>query len=130
MATTILTPTDQHKVSAHDGLWMSAKDAETVTGWTLKPEGMCRDELCVPLPASAVKGSEVDVEAFWQKLGGPVIASEEGDVWALGAPADERNAALEGLQAPDFTLPDIDGTPRTLSELRGKKVFLATWASW
>jgi len=130
MATTILTPTDQHKVSAHDGLWMSAKDAETVTGWTLKPEGMCRDDLCVPLPASAVKGGEVDVEAFWQKLGGPVIANEEGDVWALGAPADERDAALEGLQAPDFTLPDIDGTPRTLSELRGKKVFLATWASW
>ena len=130
MATTILTPTDEHKVSAHDGLWMSAKDAETVTGWTLKPEGMCRDDLCVPLPASAVKGGEVDVEAFWRKLGGPVIASQEGDVWALGATADERNAALEGLQAPDFTLPDIDGMPRTLSELRGKKVFLATWASW
>ena len=48
----------------------------------------------------------------------------------LGAPADERNAALEGLRAPDFTLPDIDGKPRRLSELRGKKVFLATWASW
>ena len=109
---------------------MSAADAEKVTGWTLKPEGMCRDELCVPLPAAAVKGSEVDVEAFWQKLGGPVIASEERDVWALGAPADERNAALEGLEAPDFTLPDVDGKPRTLSELRGKKVFLATWASW
>ena len=99
-------------------------------GWTLKPEGMCRDERCVPLPPTAVKGGEVDVEAFWKKLGGPVIASEEGDVWALGAPADERNAALEDLHAPDFTLPDIDGTPRTLSELRGKKVFLATWASW
>ena len=98
MATTILTPTDDHKVSTHDGLWMSAKDAETVTGWTLKPEGMCRDERCVPLPPTAVKGGEVDVEAFWKKLGGPVIASEEGDVWALGAPADERNAALEDLQ--------------------------------
>ena len=49
---------------------------------------------------------------------------------AMGAPADERNAALEGLEAPDFTLPDLDGVPRTLSELRGKKVFLATWASW
>ena len=128
--TTVLTPTDEYKVSTHDGLWMSAADAERVTGWTLKPEGMCRDERCVPLPATAVKGGDVDVEAFWQKLGGPVIASEEGDVWALGAPADERNAALEGLQAPDFTLPDVDGKPRTLSELRGKKVFLATWASW
>ena len=127
---TILTPTAEYKVSARDGLWMSAADAEKVTGWTLKPEGMCRDERCVPLPAAAVKGSDVDVEAFWQKLGGPVIASQDGDVWARGAPADERNAALEGLQAPDFTLPDVDGTPRTLSQLRGKKVFLATWASW
>ena len=130
MPTVILTPTAEHNVSTRDGLWMSAGDAEKLTGWTLKPQGMCRDERCVPLPASAAKGREVDVEAFWQKLSGPVIASEEGDVWALGAPADERNAALEGLQAPDFTLPDVDGTPRTLSQLRGKKIFMATWASW
>lgn len=128
--TKILTPTAEHEVAARDGLWMSPVDAEKVTGWSLKPEGMCRAELCVPLPASAVGVNEVDVQAFWRKLGGPVVASEARDVWALGAPADERNAALEGLQAPDFTLPDVDGTPRSLSELRGKKVFLATWASW
>ena len=128
--TTILTPTDEYSVAARDGLWMSAADAEKVTGWTLKPEGMCRAELCVPLPAAAVKGKDVDVAAFWTKLGGPVVAAEDGEVWALGAPADERNAVLEGLVAPDFTLPDLDGKPHTLSQLRGKKVFLATWASW
>ena len=128
--TTILTPLAEFDVAARDGLWMSPVDAEKVTGWSLKPEGMCRDFLCVPLPAAAVKGSDVDVEAFWRRLGGPVVASQDGDAWALGAPADERNAALEGLQAPDFTLADVDGKPRTLSELRGKKVFLATWASW
>jgi hypothetical protein len=128
--TKILTPTAEHEVAAHDGLWMSPADAERTTSWTLKPEGMCRAELCVPLPASAVKANEVDLEAFWQKLGGPVIASDARDVWALGAPADERNLALEGLTAPDFTLPDVDGVPRTLSALRGKKVFMATWASW
>jgi hypothetical protein len=128
--TTILTPTAEYRVETRDGLWMSAADAEKVTGWTLKPEGMCRAELCVPLPAAAVKGKDVDVAAFWTKLGGPVVAAETGEVWALGVPADERNAALEGLEAPDFTLPDVDGTPRTLSQLRGKKVFLATWASW
>jgi hypothetical protein len=128
--TTILTPTDEHVVDARDGLWMSPADAERATGWTLKPEGMCRGEACVPLPAAAVRANEVDVAAFWGRLGGPVIASDGKDVWALGAPADERNAALEGLEAPDFTLPDIDGKPRTLSELRGRKVFLATWASW
>jgi hypothetical protein len=128
--TVVLTPTDAFDVKARDGLWMTAADAERVTGWTLKPEGMCRAELCVPMPASAVRGSEVDVAAFWTKLGGPVVAGDSRDVWALGAPAQERNAALEGLQAPDFTLPDVDGVPRSLSQLRGKKVFLATWASW
>jgi hypothetical protein len=128
--TVILTPTGEHKVSAQDGLWMTAADAAKATGWTLKPEGMCLAERCVPLPTAAVKGDRVDVAAFWTKLGGPVVAAENGEVWALGAPADERNTALEGLEAPDFTLPDVDGTPRTLSQLRGKKVFLATWASW
>ncbi|NQW50512.1 MAG: hypothetical protein HQ465_04645 [Rhodospirillales bacterium] len=128
--TKILMPTVEHDVAAHDGLWMSPVDAERVTGWALKPEGMCRDDLCVPLPASALGPNEVDLQAFWKKLGGPVIASEARDVWALGAPAEERNAALEGLEAPDFTLPDVDGVPRSLSQLRGRKVFLATWASW
>ena len=128
--TTILTPTAEQVVAAHDGLWMSPADAEKVTGWTLKPEGMCRADACVPLPAAALKPNEVDVAAFWRKLGGPAIASDDGSVWALGAPADERNAQLEGLEAPDFTLPDLDGRPRKLSDLRGRKVFLATWASW
>jgi hypothetical protein len=128
--TTILTPTAEHTVAARDGLWMSPTDAEKATGWTLKPEGMCRADACVPLAASAVGTNQVDVGAFWKKLGGPVVASDRKDVWALGAPADERNAALQGLEAPDFTLPDVDGRLRTLSELRGRKVFLATWASW
>ncbi len=53
-----------------------------------------------------------------------------GETWVLGAGAQQRNDALAGLTAPDFTLPDLAGTPHTLSALRGKKVFLCTWASW
>ncbi len=126
----ILSETGEHRVAAADGLWLSAAEAERATGWTLKPEGMCRDEACVPLPASEARDGKVDVVAFWQRLGHPVLHDEARETWVLGIGADARNAALAGLDAPDFTLPDLDGVPHTLSALRGRKVFLATWASW
>ncbi len=124
---TVLSEQGEMTLSATNGLWLSAEDAERATGWTLKPEGMCRDELCVPLP---VRDRRVDVAAFWRLLGRPVVSDTAGETWVLGAGAEQRNNALAGLMAPDFTLPDPDGVPRTLSSLRGNKVFLCTWASW
>lgn len=35
-----------------------------------------------------------------------------------------------GYEAADFTLPDLNGTPHRLSDLRGKVVFLNLWATW
>jgi peroxiredoxin len=35
-----------------------------------------------------------------------------------------------GAKAIDFTLPDLDGKPHTLSSMRGKVVFLNIWATW
>jgi hypothetical protein len=128
--TTILTETGEVAVDGSDGLWLAAADVERATGWTLKPEGMCRDDACVPLGKEAQRAGRVDLAAFWRRLGAPVLADARREVWVLGTAADERNARLAGLAAPDFTLPDFAGKPHTLSELRGKKVFLCTWASW
>lgn len=117
-------------VAATDGLRVSPADAEAVTGWTLKPEGMCRNELCVPLTGDGRRNDSVDLAAFWRALGHPVVSDNPGAVWVLGTAAESRTNALAGLEAPDFTLPDLAGVPHRLSELRGKKVFLTTWASW
>jgi hypothetical protein len=91
---------------------------------------MCQADLCVPLPKDAVRDDRVDIAAFWRLLGNPVVHDTADETWVLGTGADQRNAALAGLMAPDFTLPDLAGVPHTLSALRGNKVFLCTWASW
>ena len=127
---TVLSDAGECVVDASEGLGVGAADAERLTGWTLKPEGMCRGDICVPLREGMRRGDRILLPAFWRALGNPVVHDAREEVWVLGAGADERNAQLAGVTAPDFTLPDLAGTPHTLSALRGKKVLLCTWASW
>jgi len=42
----------------------------------------------------------------------------------------QLSPVLPPLTAPDFMLPDIDGTEHRLSEFHGKVVMLNFWASW
>jgi peroxiredoxin len=37
---------------------------------------------------------------------------------------------MTSLEAPDFTLPDLEGALHSLSDHRGKKRLLIAWASW
>ena len=45
-------------------------------------------------------------------------------------PSAQNSALAPGMEAPDFTLPDVNGKPFTLSSLRGKYVLVDFWASW
>lgn len=135
---TLLNEQEQLEVtpvrSTDTGLWLAREDLARATGFELKPEGFCKEEICVPVPrigTALVDGSgAVDVAAFWRHLGQPVVHDEARTTWVLGVGARARAAALETFEAPDFRLPDLDGRMHALSEQRGKKVLLATWASW
>lgn len=125
----VLTENGECELDGPQGLRMTPDELERATGWTLKPEGLCRGEVCVPMPGAQREG-RIDAAAFWRKLGHPIFSDQAGETWVLGTGAEARKEALCSLEAPDFELPDVNGVVRRLSSLRGKKVFLATWASW
>lgn len=99
-------------------LWLSQAEFKNLTGLS--------DDSFV----SNLNGDEINLSKYSQQHSKPLLHNEAQDAWALGASAQERGAALKSLQAPDFTLADLDGKPHSLSDYRGKKIFLATWASW
>lgn len=77
-------------------------------------------------PASA----EVALEDAAQRLDRPLAVDLEEGVAFLGVSARARAERLLSLEAPDFTLPDLEGRPHTLAAHRGKKVLLVAYASW
>jgi hypothetical protein len=121
-------------IAQGDDLWLDAPAIEAATGWQWKPEGLCHGEVCVPLPreggAALVREGRLNLAAIWRRSGRPVVHDQAARTWVLGTGAAERGAALATLQAPDFELPDLGGQLHRLSDYRGHKVFLATWASW
>jgi len=108
-----------------EGLELDVAEFERRTGWEIKPEGACKGDLCVPLPAPDER--LFDVRVLAERLGMPLVEDEAAGLWALGP---ESGRVLATVAAPDFTLPDWRGDPYTLSGLRGQKVLVVAWAPW
>jgi hypothetical protein len=109
-------------------LRVGADEFAARTGWVAKPEGLCKGPMCVPLP-EPYDGGDLDLTVVAQRLGMPIVPDQANGEWALG-PATVGGHALESADAPDLTLPDLDGNPFELRSLRGKKVVAFAWASW
>src|SRR5437763_16789009 len=97
-------------------------DLERRTGWSIKPEGACRENQCVPLR------EPFDVRDLAQRLGMPLIEDQKHGLWAMGPQAGPQ--ALTSAELPDIVLPDRHGNDFSLRSLRGTKVFMIAWASW
>jgi peroxiredoxin len=111
---------------------VDAGELAAATGWAIKPQGLCRGDVCVPLLGRAVEAEDgqVDLVQWAAALGYALAVDTENSAVALAPPAHEGAALEVGSAAPDVELPDLDGNPHSLSELAGRKRVLVTWASW
>lgn len=85
-------------------------------------------ELCVPLQFGNDEKGAVEI-------GDVVYACPAHIAEPFGFEIYEVSAnSLEVVQpadlSPEFTLPDLEGTPKHLKDFRGKKTLLYVWGSW
>jgi hypothetical protein len=99
------------------------------SGWHLRPEGLCRDDVCVPVTSSLLRHGKLDLPRVAEALGMPLVHDDQGAAWALG-PAAGKPVLSADARAPDLVLPDVYGRPFALGSLRKRKVLLLAWASW
>lgn len=132
------TITLQEVLADPNDLWVPTTDLLSVNGFELKPEGACLDEICVPVKRGdaanqLISRSDKDwfnVSELARRLRQPVAADHDHNVWSLG-PIPASRARFENEHvAPEFALNDVDGNTVRLSDFKGKKVMLLTWASW
>jgi hypothetical protein len=134
-ATDVSTPTP---AMPSNDLWITDGELTRATGFEVKPQGVCRNELCFPLPSARkseflTKRGNIEwfnLSAFAHLLHQPVAYDAALATWYFGPRPEVQNNFLASFQAPNFTLPDMDGKPHSLSDFRGKKVLIVTWASW
>ena len=119
-----------------DDLWLTLDELRFATGWELRPEGVCREGQCVPIPEGREREfvrespARFNFAALARWLEQPVLHDDVHGVWFFGEAARVRRETLRSLQAPDFRLPDLEGRMHSLANYRGKKIFLVSWASW
>jgi hypothetical protein len=115
-----------------DGVRLAPEAMRSALGWELKPQGLCQGETCIPVrPEYGLSHADgIDLVALAAVLDRPLALDLGEHVAALGASAAKRGARLKSLEAPGFTLPDVDGRLHSLDDQRGRKVLLLAWASW
>jgi peroxiredoxin len=112
---------------------IGAADLERLTGWDLRSEGLCNGDACVPVrdrrraePSAGV----LDLEVVVPLLDRPLVIDASASVVSVGSTHRARRDALVARRAPDFSLPGLDGRPRSLAELRGRLTVLVTFSTW
>lgn len=121
-----------------DDLWVTSEDFTRINGFVVKPQGACYEQICIPLRQETdsdlfvKRGGEswFNATAFAKKIEQAHVVDRDAEVWSFGLVPSSRKAFLNSAIAPDFSLADRNGDLVKLSDFRGKKVLIITWASW
>ena len=111
-----------------DDLWVRATDLPRINEFELKPQGACRVDICIPIPKTLKQGEWFNLTGFSRKIGQAYVG--DSSVWSFGEVPGVRRGFLNSRIAPDFAVPDRKGRVIHLSDFKGKKVLVVTWASW
>ncbi len=126
------------RVLPETGFWVSPEELTRINDFVLKPEGACLAELCIPVdregPEALVREADgaswFDLTGFAEKVRQPWVEDSGTSTTSFGPIPVARATFLQSAIAPDFALPDRNGEIHRLSDHRGKKVLIITWASW
>lgn len=121
-----------------DGIWLVPLEhfAEQLGLKVEYPEGekmvvLCggtESERCVPLQFQDSKDGAIEVEGVTYARPVSIAVPFGFEIYTISPNAVEI-IQPEHL-APEFTLPDLQDTPRHLRDFRGKKTLLYVWGSW
>jgi hypothetical protein len=109
-------------------LWVQKQDLPRINEFEVKPQGACRADVCIPLSKTLKNGDWFNLTGFAHKIGETVVADQ--NVYSFGEIPVLRGGFYNSRIAPDFAVPDRKGKLVHLSDFRGKKTLVITWASW
>ena len=118
---------DKTRPDAKD-LWVRAADLPRINQFEVKPQGACRADMCIPLSKDLKSGEWFNLSGFARKVHQAYV--NDAGAWSFGEIPLVRGDFYRTRIAPDFAVPDRKGRIVHLSDFRGKKVLIFTWASW
>ena len=91
------TTSISHAVSTDDDVWLTLPDLTASTGWEIKPEGICRGEICIMVPDEIMSSLlQEEGEKNWFNLAGftrflerPYARDDAQNVWSFGAMSED-----------------------------------------
>ena len=118
---------DKVRPDAKD-LWVRGADLPRINEFELKPQGACRADICIPISRELRSGPWFNLTGFARRVRQSYV--NDAGVWSFGEIPAARGDFYRSRVAPDFAVPDRAGRTVRLSDFRGRKVLVLTWASW